>query len=435
MLGLAFLGLGWLLWSTWAGLTPFIIGLAMAFVLMPLVDSLNRFMPRVVAILLVYILIIGAGMAFVFYLLPIIVEQTKNFINNTPQYADETQTWLNQTFNDLQQSLPKDYQKPFSDGINSFSTNVTNFVRDGLIGAATGLVVWLYSTIGFLVGIFIIPFWMFFLLKDKARGMRTFYSVMSPKLREDAYRLLQIVTDDLHEYIRGQLIVAASVGVLVTIGLLVINFDASSAIFLGFIAGLFEFLPIIGPILGAIPAVLVAVFTQGFGNIDLAFKVVIVFLIIQQVESNLLIPKIAGDSTKLHPAIVMLVIIMGSEVAGLPGAIVSVPMAAVIRDVYIYLYQRLVLGLSPHDAEAKVPSRVDDIEREDHRRLQRQLKRQSQGIVPLDIETMGPGAIEPVASIETKVVEGKKPAEVLENRKPVEPVVIDSKKPAEPVLD
>ena len=372
MLSLAGCGLAWLLWRTWAGLTPFIIGLALAFVLMPLVDGLNRFMPRALAILLVYVLVSGAATAFVLYLLPVIVEQSKNLINATPKYANETQNWLNQTFNDLQQSLPKDYQKPFNDSINNFSTNAINFVRDGLIGAATGLVVWLFGTIGFLVGIFIVPFWLFFVLKDRAQGMRTFYKVLSPKLREDAYRLLRIVTDDLHEYVRGQLIVAASVGVLVTIGLLIINFEASSAIFLGFIAGLFEVLPIVGPILGAIPALVVALFTGGFGNVDLAVKVLIVFVIIQQIESNLLIPKIAGDSTKLHPAIVMLVIIMGSEVAGLPGAIVAVPLTAVIRDVYIYLYQRLVLGATPHDAEAHVPSRIDNIEQEDRRHLQHQ---------------------------------------------------------------
>lgn len=371
----AFLGLGWLLWRTWHGLTPFIIGVVLAFVLMPLVDGLNRFLPRALAIVLVYILLIGAGAGFVLYLLPIIVEQSKNLINNTPNYANETQNWLNQTFKEVQQSLPKDFQQPFTESINNFSTNAVNFVRDSIIGAASNLIGWIFGTIGFLVGIFIIPFWLFFILKDKARGMRTFYNIIPPKLREDAYRLIRIIADDLNDYIRGQLFVAASVGVLVTIGLLIINFDASTAIFLGFIAGLFEVLPIVGPILGAIPALVVSLFTGGFGNVDLTLKVLLVFLIIQQIEGNLLIPKIAGDSTKLHPAVVMLVIIMGSEVAGLAGAIVAVPFTALARDLYIYLYQRLVLGASPLEAESKVPSRADDIALEKRRQMQRQLKR------------------------------------------------------------
>jgi predicted PurR-regulated permease PerM len=396
MLGGALVFLGWLLWRTWHGLTPFIIGVVLAFVLMPLVDGLNRFLPRALAILLVYILLIGAGAAFVLYLLPIIVEQSKNLINNMPSYANETQNWLNQTFKEVQQSLPKDFQQPFTDSINNFSTNAVNFVRDAIIGSATGLIGWLFGTIGFLVGIFIIPFWLFFVLKDKARGMRTFYNIIHPKLREDIYRLIRIVTDDLNSYIRGQLFVAASVGVLVTIGLLIINFDASTAIFLGFIAGLFEVLPIVGPILGAIPSVVVALFTGGFGNVDLALKVVLVFMIIQQIEGNLLIPKIAGDSTKLHPAVVMLVIIMGSEVAGLPGAIVAVPFTALARDLYIYLYQRLVLGASPLEAESKLPSRADDIALEKKRQLQRQLRRSAaQANVPAPEIVHTPPSVEP----------------------------------------
>lgn len=372
LLALAFGGLGWLLWRTWHGLTPFLIALVLAFVLMPLVDTLNRFLPRAVAIILVYFLVIGAGAAFVLYLLPIIVEQSKNLINNTPRYAEETQAWLNQTTKEMEQSLPKDFQQPFQETINSFSTNATNFVRDALVGFATGLVGVVFSTFQILIGILLVPFWLFFVLKDKARGMRTFYRLLPVKLREDAYRLVHIIVDGLNEYIRGQLLVAASVGVLVTIGLLLLNFDASTAIFLGFIAGMFEMLPILGPILGAIPAIIVALFTGSFGNIDLALKVLILFVVIQQVEGNILIPKIAGDSTKLHPAIVMVVIIMGGEVGGLAGAIVAVPLTALIRDVYIYLYQRLVLGASPIEAEAKVPSRQDDVEREKRRKLMRQ---------------------------------------------------------------
>lgn len=404
LLTVAFVGLGWLMWRTWNGLTPFIIGLVLAFVLMPLVDGLNRFMPRALAILLVYVLVIGAGAAFVLYLLPIIIEQSKILINETPRYANETQNWLNQTFKDLQQSLPKDFQEPFNETINSFSTNAINFVRDALVGSATGLIGVLFGTIGFLVGVFIIPFWLFFVLKDKSKGMRLFYSILPVRLREDGYRLVHIVSDGLNEYIRGQLLVAASVGVMVTVGLLIIGFDASTGIFLGFIAAMFEVLPIIGPILGAIPAIIVALFTGGFGNVDLALKVVIVFVIIQQIEGNILIPKIAGDSTKLHPAVVMLVIIMGSEIAGLPGAIVAVPLTALIRDIYIYLYQRLVLGASPIEAEEKVPSRRDDIERERKLKQQRQLKRTvaqtttTQALAKIEVEE--PRAIEPQTPVD-----------------------------------
>jgi hypothetical protein len=107
--------------------------------------------------------------------------------------------------------------------------------------------------------------------------------------------------------------------------------------------------------------------------------VVILYIIVQQIEGNLLVPKIAGDSTKLHPAVVMVVIIIGSEIGGLPGAIVSVPLTAVLRDIYVYLYQRTVLAATPEEAEAKTPGRKDAIAAEKRAKLQRQLKIAAKG--------------------------------------------------------
>ncbi len=370
----AFGGLGLIIWQAWRGLNPFLIGLVIAFVLMPLVDGLNRFLPRILAILLVYALALATVLIFALYLAPIIIEQSKILINATPGYIEAIQKWLNQTFTDVKQQIPPDFQRPITDTLNSFTNTAIGFIRDIIGSVISGILGIAFGTIGFLVGIFIIPFWLFYVLKDKSRGMRTFYSLLPPDRREDAHRLISIVSGTFNDYIRGQLIVAGSVGVLVTGGLMVVNFPAPTAIFLGFIAGLFEVLPFIGPILGAIPALLVAFFSGQVGNFDLVLKVVIVFMIVQQIEGNLLIPKIAGDSTKLHPAIVMLVIIIGSELGGLPGAIAAVPVTAIIRDVYIYLYQRLALGASPREAESHVPSRRAQIEAERQRLAQRSLK-------------------------------------------------------------
>lgn len=342
---------------------------------MPLVDGLNRFLPRVLAILLVYVLIIAAIVSFFVYLVPIIVDQTTTIVNSTPNYIDDVQKWLNSSYNDVEQQIPKDFREPVNTAVSNFTTNAFGFIKDLSVGIVNGAIGLVFGTIGFLVGILIIPFWMFYVLKDKAKGMRLFYNLLSPALRDDAHRLISIVAGGLNNYIRGQLLVAGSVGVLATIGLMIIGFNPNSAIFLGFLAGLFEVLPIVGPILGAIPSVLVSFFYDGHvANMELVLKVVIAFIIVQQVEGNLLVPKIAGDSTKLHPAIVMLVIILGSEVAGLVGAIVSVPLTAVTRDVYIYLYQRLALAATPEQAEAKVPSKRDEIAAKLYRQEQRRLK-------------------------------------------------------------
>ena len=108
---------------------------------------------------------------------------------------------------------------------------------------------------------------------------------------------------------------------------------------------------------GAIPGVLFALFS---GDWVLVLKVVIVYVVVQQLENNLLVPKIQGDSVNLHPAIIMVALVVGSQVAGFPGLILAVPVAAILRDVYLYLYRRLAEDYTPKDAEASVPSRYDE---------------------------------------------------------------------------
>ncbi len=125
-------------------------------------------------------------------------------------------------------------------------------------------------------------------------------------------------------YVRGQLVLALLVGVASTIALLVLG--VPYALFLGVFAGVVELVPILGPVLGAIPAVLVAMF-QPF---PLVLWVVLAFVIIQQVESNLLVPRISGHAVGLHPLAAMLALLIGLEVGGIVGALFAVPLAGVI---------------------------------------------------------------------------------------------------------
>ena len=106
---------------------------------------------------------------------------------------------------------------------------------------------------------------------------------------------------------------------------------------LSIIAGVLELVPIIGPIIAAIPAVLLAA-TAGPVPVAAALGL---YLLVQQVENNLLVPKIQGDAVELHPAMVMAAIIIGGSLAGLLGAILALPVTAAVRDVVRYLFRRM----------------------------------------------------------------------------------------------
>ena len=135
-------------------------------------------------------------------------------------------------------------------------------------------------------------------------------------------------------YIRGQLLLCLLVGLMATSALLILRVDL--AVLLGTFAGVFEIIPILGPYLGAIPAVLIALLKRPI----LALWVALAFFLIQQIENIFLVPRIAGRAVRFHPAVVMIIVVVGSQVAGLLGILVAVPVAAIIRDVFKYLYLR-----------------------------------------------------------------------------------------------
>jgi len=208
-----------------------------------------------------------------------------------------------------------------------------------------------FSTISFIIGLVVIPFWLFYILHDESQVKEGLLRALPEQLRADAQCLASLIDDVLSAYIRGQLLLCLFVGGLATVALFIIG--VPFALVLGIIAGLFEALPYVGPILGAIPAILVALLSDP-GS---AIWVAVAFFAIQQVENLLLVPRIAGKSVKLHPALVMIVLVIGNELAGFLGMLIAVPVAAVIRDLFKYLYLRFQdTPLAPEEAMTSIRS-------------------------------------------------------------------------------
>ncbi|HET7677201.1 MAG TPA: AI-2E family transporter, partial [Candidatus Limnocylindrales bacterium] len=143
-------------------------------------------------------------------------------------------------------------------------------------------------------------------------------------------------------WLRGQLLLGLVVGMATFGGLLLLGVLVDArfirfAVLLAVVAGIFELLPIVGPILSMIPTLLVAATISPAA----IAAVVVLYLVVQQLENNVLVPKIQGDAVELHPSIVILALVVGGAIAGLLGAIFALPVAAAARDIYRYLYRRL----------------------------------------------------------------------------------------------
>jgi predicted PurR-regulated permease PerM len=174
--------------------------------------------------------------------------------------------------------------------------------------------------------------------------------------------VLRIVERVFGRWLRGQLFLGLVVGAATFLGLLLLGRLVDPrflqfAVLLAVVAGLFELLPIIGPILSAVPAILVALTISQ----EAALAVVALYIVIQQVENNVLVPKIQGDAIDLHPSIVIFALVIGGAIGGLLGAIFSLPITAAARDVYRYLFRRLsdeplAVPVVPVAAEATRPT-------------------------------------------------------------------------------
>ncbi|MBX0327388.1 AI-2E family transporter [Oscillochloris sp. ZM17-4] len=345
----AIYGVCWLLWSASSALTPFIIGIVLAYLLLPLVNRLNARQPRWAAILFVYLGSFAVLLIFFAYLVPPLVSQISQLIGAFPRIA-QIQQWSDQIVAEYQKilaSLPAGMRSGVEQNVsvlinNGLGTLRTNFVTY-LQGLGTFLINSLLSvvnTVTFLLGFFLIPFWLFYVMMDQQAGVTTLDRMLPAWLREDFWSLVEIIDYDVGAYVRGQIILGLAVGTAAGVGLLALDLfglQVNYILLLAVIAAITELIPVIGPILGAVPAVIL-----GFIDSPTTGLVVLaLYVVIQQLENNFLVPRIVGDSVGLHPAVLMVLLVVCSQVFGLAGAILSAPMGAISRDVFSYLYGRL----------------------------------------------------------------------------------------------
>lgn len=330
---------------------PFIVGLLFVYLLDPPVRWLVRLrVPRALAILIVYVVTIVAVVEFLALTLTPLLKEVLRFADDLPTLLKDLDLQLQRLGQFYARLEIPDAVREWIDGM------LANIGQEGAVGTgaidlsflvpvltgATGL-------IGLAFGYLILPVWVAYLLKDRVTLLAAFDRAVPGSWRFDVWAVLRTIERVFGQWVRGQLILGVSVGILTFAGLLIASefidpIFGRYAILLSVIAGVLELVPIIGPIIAAIPAVLLAA-TAGPGVIVAAL---VLYTLIQQVENNFLVPKIQGSAVELHPAVVMFAIIVGGSLAGLLGAILALPITAAFRDVVRYLFRRL----SPDEPEA-----------------------------------------------------------------------------------
>ena len=165
----------------------------------------------------------------------------------------------------------------------------------------------------------------FYFLLERPRASQTLTSLVGESMANKTLNILRLIEKRLGGWVRGELLLMLSIGIASYIGLTILHVDF--ALPLAIIAGVLEIVPTIGPIVSAIPAILVALATSPF----LAVSVVALYFIIQQVENNVLVPLVMKKSIGFSPLVTLLSVMIGARFAGIVGAILAVPFVLVLK--------------------------------------------------------------------------------------------------------
>jgi predicted PurR-regulated permease PerM len=331
--------LGLVLWMARDAVRPFIVGLLIVYLLDPAVRWLTRRgLPRLAAILIVYVIAIVAIVEFLNLTLRPLVTESAQFIEDLPMLMEQFEAQVQRLAEFYQGlNLPPALREYIDSAIEALTTGETSFnpaIFLPVLTGATGL-------LGAIFGYFLLPVWAFYILKDRVGLLDAFDRALPASWRPDTWATLRIVERVFGQWVRGQLLLGLTVGLMTFVGLMALSVFVDPifgryAVLLSIIAGILELLPVIGPIIAAVPAILLAA-TAGLEATVAAF---VLYLAVQQLENYLLVPKIQGDAVQLHPAVVLFALIIGGSLAGLLGAILALPVTAAARDVVRYLFRR-----------------------------------------------------------------------------------------------
>ncbi|WP_026693822.1 AI-2E family transporter [Peribacillus kribbensis] len=301
---------------------PFIIGGFIAYLLHPVVEKLHsRGLPRGISILIIYLIFFG-GMGFALYKgVPAMVEQVKELSASAPAVAERYREWFN-SMHKQTSSWPFGLHERLEEGISLFEKRM-----DSLLDMVMKSVMRVFD---FILLIALIPFVAFYFLKDIEAMKGTLWYLTPNRWRTSGASFLKDVDQSLGNYIRGQFLVCAIIGGLSTILFWAIGMKYP--LLFGVIIGVTNIIPYFGPIIGAIPAMLIAAAV----SLKLMAVVALIVFGLQFIEGNVLSPFIVGKSLAMHPLIIMAALLIGGETGGIPGLILAVPVLAIVKVAVIH---------------------------------------------------------------------------------------------------
>ncbi|MEX0789541.1 MAG: AI-2E family transporter [Actinomycetota bacterium] len=321
---------------------PIALALILIFLLNPLVNRLERRgVRRGFGTALIYLVFIGVLALGLSVLVPPLVDQVNDLVDRGPEIQDDAITAIE----DLALRLNIDLEAV---GLGSLlgepggepqGSDASSFIEDwgGQLFAGAGR----FATGAFhvVLNFILAPVFAAYLLIDLPKIQKAGLHYMPPRFREELLPVLERIGNTVGSFFRGQLLVAAIVGLMSCLAFLIIGLPFWLPI--GLLAGFFNIIPLVGPFVGGAVAVVVGGIE---GGLPLAIKAALAMLVVQQIDNHFISPKVMGWAVRLHPVAVMIALLLGASLGGIWGMLLAVPMMGVSKILFVHFYETRVLG-------------------------------------------------------------------------------------------
>jgi len=328
----------WILYLLRIAIFPFVLGLVLAYLLLPVISWLEKRFPRqgswlgfkrVFSILIVFIVLLGLVAAFSYFIVTAVIDASLVLAESAPHFIGQSLYQVQKWLEIVREQFPPEIRQEMDKALLEAGVALGDSIRDAFVKGIS----FIPRTFSIFLGLAALPLFLFYTLKDSERLKRGLYSGLTPGIAEHIRNITGIIERVLGRYIRAQLMLGLIVAYFCFIGLLILRIPFAPV--LAILAGIGELIPTLGPwISGAVVVVVTLAVAP-----EKVIWVIILFLAIQLVENSLLVPKIQGGYLHLHPAVMIFLLVFGAYVAGFWGLLLAGPLTATGVEIYKYVRQ------------------------------------------------------------------------------------------------
>jgi predicted PurR-regulated permease PerM len=327
----------WVIYLMRLFVLPFGFGLVLAYLLMPLVVWLERHLPprdkwpqvrRVIAILISFLLVVAIIGGFVYVIVSAVINAGTILVESAPYFIGQSIVTIQEWFQGVMADLPLAVQEQINESLVSAGVSLGTWISDTVFGSLANIP----GTFAIILGFAVVPFFLFYILKDAEMIKTSLVAALPTSVSYHGRNVVSIIERVLGRYIKAQLMLGLIVGYFSFIGLLLL--DVPFPLALALLAGVTELIPTLGPWIGGGVAVIVTLALAP----EKAIWVALLYLGIQLTENNLLVPKVQSAYLRIHPAVMIVLLVFGAYIAGFWGILLIGPVVATLIEIFKYVH-------------------------------------------------------------------------------------------------